>query len=378
MWTALTTSVAADATLTLTGGGLTAATLSNAGTVVVGGGSLATTAGFQNLAAGRAILERNQAAVFNGPSSNAGRITLGGGVARLAGTDVLTNTGMLAGEGEIAKPFANAAAGQVTPDVGHTLLFSGNASNAGQINLNGGAVLFTQPLTNAAGATITGRGTLGTGGAGLTNLGSLALSAGTTDVYGDVTNPAGGRIVVSGGGTATFWDDVVHQSGATFKVSAGCAAVFFGNVSGNGSYSGTGTLYMEGDLKPGNSPAVVEVEGDLVLGDAARLVAELAGRTPGSQYDVVDVGGLFALAGEFDVTLLDGFAPAYGDTFDLLDWGSRAGEFDALNLPALGGGLAWDTSNFYSSGTLEVVPEPATLALLGLGALAALARRRRR
>lgn len=39
-------------------------------------------------------------------------------------------------------------------------------------------------------------------------------------------------------------------------------------------------------------------------------------------------------------------------------------------------GLAWDASDLYATGSLEVVPEPATLALVTLGGLALLRRRR--
>lgn len=48
-----------------------------------------------------------------------------------------------------------------------------------------------------------------------------------------------------------------------------------------------------------------------------------------------------------------------------------------MNLPALTGGLTWDQSNLYSTGTIAVIPEPNAAALLGgLGMLALLRRRR--
>ena len=63
-----------------------------------------------------------------------------------------------------------------------------------------------------------------------------------------------------------------------------------------------------------------------------------------------------------------GFQPAPGTSFDVLNFAAVQGEFDQIVLPALGSGLAWDVSALYHEGTLSVVPEPATLALLG-GAL---------
>lgn len=72
-----------------------------------------------------------------------------------------------------------------------------------------------------------------------------------------------------------------------------------------------------------------------------------------------------------------GFTPAPGASFDLLDAGAVAGSFDAVNLPALEGGLTWDTSQFSSNGSVSVVPEP-TSALLLLCGTGLLALRRRR
>jgi hypothetical protein len=39
------------------------------------------------------------------------------------------------------------------------------------------------------------------------------------------------------------------------------------------------------------------------------------------------------------------------------------------NLPTLGNGLYWDASNLYTTGTVTVVPEPASFMLVGMGAL---------
>ena len=387
---------------------LTGEDLTNTGTINLGGGTVAGTATLTNsgggTVTGRGTISahfanaggtlRPQGGTINvaQPFANSGLVELTGG-AGLSGA-LMTNSGALQGVGSIANAIinggrieavggtlslggslVNGAAGTLAaPTGGRVFIAGGLATNLGIISLDGGTFDNNGAALVNSGQ-ISGRGTLLTGG--LTNNGGIGFSAGVTDVYGDVTNPSGGRITVTGGATATFYDDVVHNAGAVFQVSEGSAVVLFG-LSGTGSVSGTGTVYIEGDLRPGHSPAEVAFDGDLALGGGATLVAELAGTAPGSQYDVVDVGGRLALAGTLDVKLLYGFRPHAGQTFDILNFDPAAlsGKFDAVDLPNLGGGLSWDTSGLYTTGALGVVPEPATLALVILGALGALTKRR--
>jgi hypothetical protein len=357
---------------TLTGFGKIATAFSNRGLVVV-------TAGTMRLVQ---------------PFTNEGVVRLGDDSALLAAT--VLNAGTLEGHGHVSgavdnsgiidavggtlyfsTTVANLPGGRVVASAGNKILFGHPiAENAGTISLLGGTVQSTGPATNGPDGLITGRGTLIVGGTGLTNQGALAFSAGLTDVLGTVQNAASGKIIVSGGGTTTFYDDMDNTG--EIRVSAGCAAVFFGSL--NSGTTGTGTVYIEGDLTPGHSPAAVLFEGDLVLGTAARLVAELGGMQPGSQYDTVAFGGRAALAGTLDVDLLGGFQPQAGQTFDILDFDPEdlSGRFSAFDLPDLGGGLSWDTSNLYTTGTITVIPEPTTLVLLALGGLALIRRRRTR
>jgi len=76
------------------------------------------------------------------------------------------------------------------------------------------------------------------------------------------------------------------------------------------------------------------------------------------------------------VTLINGYVPQGGETFDIMDFGGRSGEFGNLSLPALGGGLSWDTSDLYAGGAIVVAPEPASAAMLIAGVVWAFLRRR--
>ncbi|MCX7427215.1 MAG: PEP-CTERM sorting domain-containing protein, partial [Planctomycetia bacterium] len=288
-----------------------------------------------------------------GTLTNQGELQLAGHTARVSASQIL-NYGLIHGSGRLDGPLANTAGGQVRVDTGDWIIVSAaNSENSGTINLEGGTLEFTGSLYNYEGGFISGRGTLRAAG-GLTNEGVLTLSGGFSDVYGDVTNDeTTSKIVITGGGLTTFYDDV-HSDG-TIRISAGCAAVFLGELSGSGGISGTGTAYIEDDLRPGNSPAVVAFGGDLVFSDAATLESELAGTDPGDD-DGIEAAGDLALAGTLDVRLLDSFMPSLGDTFDILDWSSLAGTFDAILLPELAASLKWDTDDLYVSGELAVIP----------------------
>ena len=53
------------------------------------------------------------------------------------------------------------------------------------------------------------------------------------------------------------------------------------------------------------------------------------------------------------MNLIDGFAPAAGDAFDVFDFDSATGSF-TLELPALADGLTWDATSLLVSGVLSV------------------------
>jgi hypothetical protein len=205
----------------------------------------------------------------------------------------------------------------------------------------------------------------------------MAFSA-TTNVGGDVTNNLAGKIT-SAGGTTTFWDDVLNQG--EIRTSSESFSVFYGSLSGSGTFTGPGTVLIEGDLKPGNSPTISSFGGNLTFGQTSTLEIELAGLLSNSptEFDQLHVAGTLSLSGTLNVVLLSGFHPLSGNSFDILDFGTLTGRFDTINLPTLGGSLSWDTSSLYTLGSISVVPEPSALALLisALAAVLCLARLRK-
>lgn len=298
------------------------------------------------------------------------------------GIEVLQNNGRVTGGGQVDSVLHNTASGEVRATAAETLRFTkaGN-TNDGEINVFNGSVEFAQDLSNSAGAFIGGRGLIEAAG-GLNNQGVMAFS-GQTDILGDVDNNGSGQVIISGGSILTFFDDVVHN-GLEIRASAGSQIVFFGALSGAGPFTGGGDFFLEGDLRPGNSPGFQSFDGNVTFGAANDSVMEIGGLTraaagPGlDEYDAIDVTGILTYGGTLAVELVDLggglFAPGEGDVFNLFDAGSIAGAFSSLFLPALGAGLVWNSAALNTLGELSVaaVPLPTAVwlmlsALMGLG-----------
>ena len=359
-----TTTLDSGALLRLDGGSFTSHAVVNNGTIDDQNGAF-TVNTLTNAAGGRLFVGGLMSA-DDSTIVNAGRITLQNGLGLIGGEGTILNTGTVTGDGTIDKAFTNSASGRLRAEAGKTLVLTGTiAPNTGTFSLEGGALEFTNPVTNSATGTITGYGTFRS--ALLTNNGNLGLS-GNTRIDGDVTNAAGARIITSGGSTTTFYDDVIHN-GSEIRTSAGGATVFFGAVSGAGPFTGAGTVYFEGDLRPGSSPAVVTMAPEIVLSPSNGLTMEIGGRTAGTGYDqlVFTNPGASQLTwgGTLVVELINGFTPVAGDAFHVFDFdpARAAGTFATVTVVSHGllpAGLAFDFTALYTTGVIRVVSTAGT------------------
>lgn len=206
-----------------------------------------------------------------------------------------------------------------------------------------------------------------------TNDGAIAFTAGTNDVLGKLTN--NGSLTITAGATVTFNDDieqngtfVIRQLGVTTST-----AIFLGAFSGSG-FTGGGTAYIEGDLTPGNSPTLATstttalYDGSLALAPTSRTILELAGLTPGTDYDQLQITGDLSLSGTLDLRLLSDFIPPYFPyTFNLITAASITGNFDQILLPTqfyAGGWTLERSSTAINISHYTVVPEPSAYVLL--------------
>ncbi len=296
----------------------------------------------------------------------------------------VSNSGTLYGDASLGIALRNDAAGQVETVAGERMRFAGiGSTNAGEINNFGGQIRFDQDLTNQSGALIGGRGQFFADG-GWTNDGVMAMSGGFADIHGDISNTANGVIAIGGGSTTTFYDDVtMDAANLNVEIASDSYGVFFGSY--NGGSTGAGTLQAFGDLRPGNSPAIVSFGGDLDLGANTATYIELGGLLDG-EFDQLHVAGDFNIAGTLDVSLIDGFGLDFNQEFLIADIdGVRSGFFNGLDEGDLIGNYGgFDLFITYGAGNgndisfFTSVPEPGTAGLVGCLMLGLAMRRRSR
>jgi autotransporter-associated beta strand protein len=185
--------------------------------------------------------------------------------------------------------------------------------------------------------------------------GTLTLSSGTTHTYTGATSVTAGKLIVNG------------------NISTSATTVQNSGILGGSGTLGSVTVQSGGTLAPGNSIDSLGINGGLTLESGSFSVFEI--NTADNISDLAIISGLLTFGGTLNVNNVGG-ALVNGDTFDLFNWGSKSGTFSAVNLPGLDPGLTWDQSQFYTNGTLTVVPEPRAPLLGGLGLLALLRRKR--
>ena len=321
--------------------------IANDGLVTVGGTTSIGSAGMVNLTGGRFEFGQTTFAEFS--AINAASGAMAGNVVITGVHDVASltalqnpavdlsevaaaNEGLLHGTAILKTSLTNRSTGELRTTSSDWVRFEGlDNTNAGEINNFGGQVDFLQNVTNQSGGFIGGRGQFVADG-GWTNAGVMLFTA-TTDLLGDVVNDSGGQIVTSGFATTTFYDDLVHN-GTEIRTSAGSTTVIAGSATGTGAYTGSGTVFFEGDLRPGSSPAVVSFAGNVVLGTTARLESELLGTTVGTEHDQLAIAGTVELDGTLDLLPLapytDPGARGTADNFMIITAGARSGNFSAI------------------------------------------------
>jgi hypothetical protein len=360
----------------------------------IGGGTGLATLNLRN----GAVLTATSGVTVENKGTLTGDGVIGGNVVnRLGGTVLasnvtitgsLTNQGTLRGSGQVDARIVNASGGRIRALGGDQLVFGGTQfDNSGLVEIHDSELVSAARLTNRSG---TGLISLQTGSliadAGITNVGSMAITAGLSNIQGDVTNT--GTIQVSGGAQATFFDDVT-QNGVMQVASVGSTnstAVILGAFTGSGGFVGGGDVFALGDLRPGNSPDSVLYDGNLFLGSSTDTFIELGGLNLG-EFDQMLVSGDLNLGGDLFVSLIDGHTLGASEFYLIGDvGGSLMGQFNGLGEGDFVGNFGGrDLFITYSGGNgnngiglFTAVPEPGAAGLLGGLLLGWISQRRRR
>lgn len=186
-----------------------------------------------------------------------------------------------------------------------------------------------------------------------------------------VFGPAVNRTVksLSIGGDDTAIATLNLASGITLTATNGTTIRANGILSGAGTIAGD-VANLGGTVSPGDSPGVLNVDGDFAQDSLGLLMLEIGGPSAGANYDVLNVSGDVQLGGVVALIFLDGYTPAMGMQFDLLHFG---GSFDATQASfyVSGAPAGLQYSAFARDGVfgLEIaaVPEPSAAMLCVLG-----------
>lgn len=161
-------------------------------------------------------------------------------------------------------------------------------------------------------------------------------------------------------GSLVFPNGLTANAGAEIKLGGYFVTTEPLDLQGaalNGSGTLVGDLNNAGSVAPGDSPGKITVTGDYTQTAAGSLEIEIGGTTSETGYDILTVENSATLAGTLEVTLWDGFIPAVGDQFFILNSSSLSGEFGTLLLPDLPAGKGWEIAYSETAITLSVMME---------------------
>jgi fibronectin-binding autotransporter adhesin len=253
---------------------------------------------------------------------------------------------------------------------------SGTAENKGTIRLTSIAAPGTAELTayDTTPNSLVNSGTIevlpGVGGArtlgqAITNTGTVAIEAATTGAF--LRMPNSGTIEVAAGKTLSFGEAFTQTAGQLIVDGAFTTNqpinLQGGVLRGTGSVTASTVDNSGATVHPGNSPGVMTIAGNYTQGAGGTLATEIAGSAPGSGYSRLAVSGNVTLGGTLDVTT-NGFAPATGQTFQILTGGAREGSFAST---AVHGEPGYDVQYGPTDVTLvaHALPQPPPTASSG-------------
>ncbi len=299
---------------------------------------------------------------------------VGGGTRSLWGN--LTNEGTVTVDANFSHSggglFDNHSLMTVTS--GHTFDSNGNSlafknGTGGRIDNQGvfyfsGGVGFTQGDGTTSGTPVIVDSVplafTGVGASSFTLVGSVGLS-GATGSAQTITAKSG----TSYNTNATAWTIAPFTNGGTITLASGGGggggqSAFGGNLAiipiNNNvitcDYSGGGTRLLNCILdnhgtiavsSVGTQTGILQAYG-LTSDPSGILAVRIGGLVAGTDYDVLTSAYSLSLGGKLRVTLIRGFVPDIGSSFDIVSSAGLTGTFATTDLPSLGPGKIWRVS----------------------------------
>jgi fibronectin-binding autotransporter adhesin len=170
---------------------------------------------------------------------------------------------------------------------------------AGAINLPQTIEPVCTPIRTAADSSLTVTGVISGGsGSELEKAGDGTLVLNSANTYSGETEVVGGTLLVNG------------------SIASSDVAVLGSVLGGTGIVGSTEVL--SGSIRPGTSPGILTVAGDVSFSAGSTFDVELNGTTAGTQYDQLAVQGGVNLGGA-TLNVSTGLIPAVGDRFVIIN-----------------------------------------------------------
>ena len=192
------------------------------------------------------------------------------------------------------------------------------------------------------------------------------------------TNAAAGNFTIQNGKNLTSSSSDFSNAG-TLTVGANSTFTVGGshNFNNSGLLEGIGTvqaslLSNSGTVHPGDGPGILTVTGSYAQTSTGALGIQIGGSSAGTGFSQLNISGSASLAGTLDLSLINGFIPSNGETFEILTSSGLSGTFSTVN--GLQEGNVTFTVAYTSDDVVldahvssSAVPEPASWLMLGLG-----------
>jgi hypothetical protein len=147
-----------------------------------------------------------------------------------------------------------------------------------------------------------------------------------------------------------FGSLITNETGGVIQILTNST---LGNING-----ATATLVNAGSIDFSNATSWLQGGWNYIQTASGVLAVTLAGTVPGSSYSQF-AGQNVTLDGTLAVTLANGFVPQATNSFPVLTYAARSGQFASVILPPLPPGNIWQSS--YQPDAFDLLVQPAVM-----------------